>query len=194
MIEEADHGKQQSALVPLLLDPVKPPFGFGDIQAADLAGWNGDEETESFWKLYQDIILHLGSPTPAAILEPETATDPPAIHPPRSETDSARQTLPIHSTRRLNRHRLANYPRMRAGGVALDRPSMSTGRTPVTMLSGCRSKPVSFVGCRMRPSGSTPPRRDKFRILLAMAQRENKRPSGTYSGYGKLRRHSAGGF
>jgi WD40 repeat protein len=39
--EEAHHGRDRGALVPVLLDKVSPPFGFRQVQAADLTTWNG---------------------------------------------------------------------------------------------------------------------------------------------------------
>lgn len=39
--EEAERAKARGALLPLLLDPVPPPFGFGEVQALNLQGWQG---------------------------------------------------------------------------------------------------------------------------------------------------------
>ena len=39
---EAREGLTRHCLIPVKLDPVNPPFGFDDIQVADLAGWSGD--------------------------------------------------------------------------------------------------------------------------------------------------------
>ena len=38
---EAHDAKERGILVPVLLDPVKPPLAFRRIQAANLIGWNG---------------------------------------------------------------------------------------------------------------------------------------------------------
>ena len=46
--QEADEAKNRKMYVPLLLDPVTPPFGFRETQAADLASWNGDESDPQF--------------------------------------------------------------------------------------------------------------------------------------------------
>src|SRR4030095_13926329 len=40
VLEEAEKGKSRQILIPVLLDNVQPPFGFGSIQAANLAAWN----------------------------------------------------------------------------------------------------------------------------------------------------------
>src|SRR5215475_1842717 len=42
VLEEAETGKRRLILVPVLLDNVEPPFGFGSIQYANLTMWNGD--------------------------------------------------------------------------------------------------------------------------------------------------------
>ena len=39
--EEAERAKARGALLPVLLDPVSPPFGFGEVQALNLQGWQG---------------------------------------------------------------------------------------------------------------------------------------------------------
>ncbi len=40
--EEAEMAKAAGKLIPVLLDPVTPPFGFARIESANLAGWTGD--------------------------------------------------------------------------------------------------------------------------------------------------------
>jgi len=39
--EEAEIGRQREILVPVVVDKVTPPLGFGTLQAIDLAGWRG---------------------------------------------------------------------------------------------------------------------------------------------------------
>jgi hypothetical protein len=39
--EEAECGRQREILVPLCLDGVEQPRGFGSVQSVDLSGWNG---------------------------------------------------------------------------------------------------------------------------------------------------------
>ena len=39
--EEAQVAKSRGVLVPVLLDEVRQPLGFGQVQAADLVGWDG---------------------------------------------------------------------------------------------------------------------------------------------------------
>ena len=74
--EEADEGRRRNILVPVLLDGVRPPLGFGRIQAADLGDWHGDTATDTFRALIADITSMLGAPATAP------AAAPPAPPPP----------------------------------------------------------------------------------------------------------------
>jgi len=78
--EEADEGRRRNILVPVLLDSVRPPLGFGRIQAADLGDWHGDTTTDAFRSLVADITAMLGAPV---ALPPATLS--PAAPPPRAE-------------------------------------------------------------------------------------------------------------
>ena len=68
VLEEAETGKRKGILIPVLLDNVEPPFGFGNIQAANLTAWNGDNSSPSFTHLVADIATILG-PAPTAVKE-----------------------------------------------------------------------------------------------------------------------------
>lgn len=41
--EEARIGRDKGKLIPLMVDSTPAPFGFGEVQAADLSNWNGDD-------------------------------------------------------------------------------------------------------------------------------------------------------
>jgi hypothetical protein len=70
VLEEAETGKRRQILIPVLLDEVEPPFGFGTIQAANLAAWDGTCSSPAFTRLVGDIAAVLG-PAPIAVKEPE---------------------------------------------------------------------------------------------------------------------------
>ena len=55
VIEEAEEAKQRGVLVPLLLDAVSAPFGFGRIQAADLSDWKNNTSAPEFQQLIYAI-------------------------------------------------------------------------------------------------------------------------------------------
>lgn len=52
---EAEEALNRDILIPLLLDAVKPPFGLGDIQAADLSNWKNKSNDPEFQQLIDAI-------------------------------------------------------------------------------------------------------------------------------------------
>ena len=60
VIEEANDAKDRGILVPILLDPVKPPLGLRGIQAADLTDWKPLSSSFTFDQLIQDIAAVVG--------------------------------------------------------------------------------------------------------------------------------------
>ncbi len=67
--DEADEGNRRLALVPLLLDEVRPPLGFRQLQTANLTDWNGDASHEEFSRFVSSVrsVVSASSPgkTPA---------------------------------------------------------------------------------------------------------------------------------
>jgi len=45
--DEAMQAKRRGVLVPVMLDKVDPPLGFGEVQAIDLSHWKGGRATHS---------------------------------------------------------------------------------------------------------------------------------------------------
>jgi PQQ-dependent catabolism-associated CXXCW motif protein len=76
-----DHGK----LLPVLIDEAVPPFGFGEIQSADLKNWQGDP-TDGQWRSLLDALavsVGGGEVKPAPFpTEPPPAAKPAPIAPP----------------------------------------------------------------------------------------------------------------
>ncbi len=63
--EEAEEGAKRGILLPILIDDVAIPLGFGRIQTANLAGWNGDTQHPEFRGLMRSIAAMAGtSPQP----------------------------------------------------------------------------------------------------------------------------------
>ena len=84
--EEASEGRKRRILVPAKIDGVDPPWGFREIQAADLTSWIGDIQAPAFTGLCDDIAALLGPPSkPLA----ETA---PAAKPPVAPTPAPKAT------------------------------------------------------------------------------------------------------
>ncbi len=66
--EEAGVGKSRGALVPVRIDEVNPPLGFGLIQAADLFDWDGDVE-DPHWDFFIESVRAVMTGEPVKGLE-----------------------------------------------------------------------------------------------------------------------------
>ena len=53
--DEAEVGKRQEKLIPVLIDPIDPPLGFGRRQCANLVGWEGEWEHPDYQVLLRAI-------------------------------------------------------------------------------------------------------------------------------------------
>ena len=59
--DEARRAQKRGAYLPILLDAVEPPLGFGEIQALPLKGWRGDREDPRFRNLVENLHRRIGS-------------------------------------------------------------------------------------------------------------------------------------
>ena len=75
VIEEANEGRDREILVPVLLDAVKPPFGFRHIQAANLADWQPGRPSSAFDALL-DAVRRIVGGQPGSGTGPATPLDP----------------------------------------------------------------------------------------------------------------------
>ena len=76
--EEARLARDKGKLIPVMVEECAPPFGFGEIQAANLADWNG-EASNPHWKLLLEGIQRAVGSAPtgqasAPPLSPPAAT------------------------------------------------------------------------------------------------------------------------
>lgn len=53
--EEARMGREKAKLIPAMLDASPMPFGFGEVQAADLSSWSGQAEHPQWRRLAQAV-------------------------------------------------------------------------------------------------------------------------------------------
>ena len=60
--EEASEGRRLGKLIPIMIEAVRPPAGFREIQAADLTNWDGSREFEGMQMLLADLENFLGKP------------------------------------------------------------------------------------------------------------------------------------
>lgn len=70
--EEASEGRRQGKLVPVLIENVRPPAGFREIQAADLSGWDGSTDFDGLHMLLADLEHLLGQPAVGTADSPAT--------------------------------------------------------------------------------------------------------------------------
>ena len=86
--DEAAAGQARRILMPILLDPVMPPLGFRQIQAADLSQWNGDPEAGAFQQLLRDLCPPVASPPGASLIASAKSISPVKPHDSRGLTAS----------------------------------------------------------------------------------------------------------
>ena len=65
VLDEADAGQQRRVLLPILIDNVMPPYGFGQIEAARLINWTGDTG-QIEWQHTVDAVARLVGREPGA--------------------------------------------------------------------------------------------------------------------------------
>lgn len=75
--EEARMGRDKGCLIPVMIDASQPPFGFGEVQAANLANWNGEADHPN-WRRFVDAVMNATKTTPRA---PQPAAAPPRAVP-----------------------------------------------------------------------------------------------------------------
>ena len=59
--EEAQVAKARGILVPVLIEDVRQPLGFGQVQAADLTGWDGQPDDPRLTELLSGVAALMGS-------------------------------------------------------------------------------------------------------------------------------------
>lgn len=86
--EEARMGREKSKLIPVLLDGSQAPFGFGEVQAADLSAWTGDLNHPD-WARFSQAVFRTArgadAPIPQVPQQPQAAWSAP---PPPSQQSS----------------------------------------------------------------------------------------------------------
>lgn len=98
--EEAAEARQLGRLVPVLIEPVRPPAGFREVQAAHLIAWDGARDFPGLQQLISDIEQMIGKPGVAPRETPPSPVhDKPAS---ASITDASPYSRPVlHSSKLL---------------------------------------------------------------------------------------------
>ena len=79
--EEARMGRDKGVLIPVMIDGSNPPFGFGEVQSANLADWNGEGDHPN-WRRFVEAVKRFAEtqPTPREP-EPPPRSAPPLVAP-----------------------------------------------------------------------------------------------------------------
>jgi len=67
--EEARMGRDKGVLIPVMIDNSSPPFGFGEVQAANLAAWNGEQDNPN-WRRFVEAVTRFAQNAPAPQMQP----------------------------------------------------------------------------------------------------------------------------
>jgi len=73
--DEASRAQQRGVCLPVRIDKVKPPLGFGETQSLSLVGWSGDRADPQFQAVLAAVRAVVGAASQAAA--PAAAPDPP---------------------------------------------------------------------------------------------------------------------
>lgn len=84
----------RSKLIPAKLDVAEPPFGFGDVQAADLSSWGGDYNHPQ-WGRFASAVFAKARPVGAA---PASSDTPHVAPPPQAPSGGWQQPQPNQSS------------------------------------------------------------------------------------------------
>ena len=72
--EEAEEARALGRLIPVLIEPVKPPVGFRSIQAADLIQWDGSKDSLGARQLIADLEALMAKPRERKLADAEHAS------------------------------------------------------------------------------------------------------------------------
>ena len=93
--DEAERGRERDVLVPVWIDKVRPPLGFGSVHVENLVGWDGGPEADPWQRVMLQVSALAGEREPAV---PQPHGEPPGpaveIQPaaprPPAETEKAK--------------------------------------------------------------------------------------------------------
>ncbi|HVY87170.1 MAG TPA: DUF805 domain-containing protein [Caulobacterales bacterium] len=88
--EEARMGRDHGKLIPVMIDATPAPFGFGEVQAADLSSWNGDVNDPRWVRFRSAVEMGVqrasgstpASPPPPPPQQQQNYAPPPPPQPP----------------------------------------------------------------------------------------------------------------
>lgn len=83
--EEARLGRDKGVLIPAMIDGSQAPFGFGEVQAANLADWAGDSENPNWRRFVEAVRMAMTRERPAQPAQPVASAPPRAAPTPAAE-------------------------------------------------------------------------------------------------------------
>ena len=72
--DEATRAERRNVYLPVRIDPVEPPLGFGEVQALDLIGWKNREDPR--WQRLIDAVRAVMTQQPRKAIDPYRAAAP----------------------------------------------------------------------------------------------------------------------
>ena len=91
--EEARMGRDKGVLIPVTIDNAQPPFGFGEVQAANLSSWNGEADNPH-WRRFVDAVMNATKSEPRPPSQPMPSAPPRAAPPPPPQAPQAAMSAP----------------------------------------------------------------------------------------------------
>lgn len=73
--DEATRAQHRGVYLPILIDPVMPPLGFGETQALSLAGWKGDRNDPRYQAVLAAVRAKVGGKAHEATAAPRSRLD-----------------------------------------------------------------------------------------------------------------------
>ncbi len=119
--EEARMGRERGKLIPASLDDSQPPFGFGEVQAANLSDWRGQTSGHTHWeRLVAAVRVAVERRRPAGAApaaEPAPVPPAPPAPPPRPSPPPAIQPAAAMPSQAPRAAPAPAAPEQRRGGV-----------------------------------------------------------------------------
>ncbi|MBS0386415.1 MAG: toll/interleukin-1 receptor domain-containing protein [Proteobacteria bacterium] len=95
--EEARMGRDKGVLIPVMIDASTPPFGFGELQAANLSDWQGQRDQPN-WRRFADAVSNAAKGAPRQPAQTFAAAPPRDAAPqlqPQQPQAPANKGLPV---------------------------------------------------------------------------------------------------
>ncbi|MES1201854.1 MAG: toll/interleukin-1 receptor domain-containing protein [Pseudomonadota bacterium] len=188
--EEARMGRDKGKLIPVMIDATPAPFGFGEVQAANLSTWDGQPNHPEWMRVAAAVRSAAGAPASPAPPPAVQPARPATIPPPHAATAQAFAGASAAAPKRNNALLIA----LAAGGVILVLLFVAFG----AMMNAARTATttdalVTDVGTTTTPP--TPPAQgDQNPTQIIMAQLQADQQSLANQGYQLIGQPQSGGL